>query len=632
MCGIVARYSANGQIDVTAIEAAIATLKRRGPDGSGVWRSIDGSVALGHTRLATRGIDSGEQPMVFEQAQLSLVVNGELYDHSSLRTMLSQRGHHFSTDSDSELVAHLYLEFGMDFTAYLRGEFSFILWDGKQQRLIAGRDRFGIKPLVYTIANGEIYLASQSKALFALGHRAKWDEQSVLHCLTHQYLPTERTLFADIHQLPPGHLLCYQNNRLDIQSYWQAPLSVDTMASDFHENDMADLLEQAIEQRLEAEVPTAFSLSGGVDSSLVVAIAAKKMSIKPTCFNIAFFDKQYDESDKARGFCHSIGAQFHEVRVAADDLVKHCADAAYYSEGIGINGQYVGKYLLSKAVNAAGFKVMLSGEGADEAFMGYAHLQHDYYLHHNPPQANELLKALGKQFPLQMGVMMSTGSDLSSQFSNYLPAFLKTKMNMTKGLLPLLREPYRQSDFRQQSIHRLMAQYEGNRRYNSASSVEKSLQLWSELAMTGYILNTLGDGMEMAHSVEGRLPFLDHHLFAAAQRLPLTQKFSGMQAKHQLRLMAKKYLPNELAERPKHPFLAPPMIASLSRSGRDEVYDMLDLSVLTSNPFFDGVKVRRWLDAIFAAPKQQQATADPWLMMMLSMVGLQSAFSISDYG
>lgn len=628
MCGIVAKVGLNGEIDTAKFDSAVASLLHRGPDGSGVWLSEDRSVALGHTRLAIRGIGSGSQPMVFEQQQLALVVNGELYDYPYLKTMLSHKGHRFTTNSDSELVAHLYLEYGLAFTRYLRGEFSFVLFDGKSQRLVAVRDRFGIKPLVYSAANGEIALASECKALFALGHSAKWDTQSVLHSFTHQYLPPERTLFDGIKQLPPAHMLIFQNGTLDVQSYWQAPLSSN---EDFPAADeLAQLLENAVEQRLEAEVTPAFSLSGGIDSSLVVAMAAQTMKVKPTCFNIAFFDKQYDESAKAGAFAQSIGARFHQVRVSADDLVLRCGDAACFSEGLGINGQYVGKFMLSQAVNQAGFKIMLSGEGADEAFFGYGHLQHDYYAHHHLPGSEQMLAALAQAFPLQSGIMMS-GDATSSESSRDLPGFVSTKMAMTQHLLPLLRKPFEQGDFRHSCIDRLMAPFAENERFAKASAVERSAQLWTQLAMSGYILNTLGDGMEMAHSVEGRLPFLDHHLFEAAQRLPLGHKFQGTEAKHALRLLAKRYLPAELAERPKHPFLAPPMIGALSKNARDAVYGIFDRQVLKSNPFVDEDKVHRYLDDIFVAPRAKQAAADPCLMMMLTLLSVQNAFSITDH-
>ncbi|MBV1910619.1 MAG: asparagine synthase (glutamine-hydrolyzing) [Kangiellaceae bacterium] len=631
MCGIVVKYSSRSQVFNSDLESAVSSLKHRGPDNSGIWQSADHTVAMGHTRLAIRGISSGSQPIVDECAQLSLVVNGELYNYQKLKTDLTIKGHNFKTNSDSELVIHLYKEYGLEFTDYLRGEFALVLWDGKRQRLIAVRDRFGIKPLVYTTSNGEISLASESKALFALGYQPKWDEKSVLHSFAHQYLPAARTLFANIYQLPPGHRLCYHNNKLDIQPYWQAPLS----STNSHIKDCSEyigrLLEESIEQRLESEVPIAFSLSGGIDSSLVVAIAAEKMSAKPTCFNISFFDKQYDESANARKFCSSIGAEFHEIAVSADDLVQYCGSAAYHSEGLGINGQYVGKYLLSKAVNAAGFKVMLSGEGADEAFLGYAHLQHDYYLHHDLPGASNYLNRLNGSFPLQSGLMMSSDPTTSQNLNTYMPAFLNTKMNMTEKLLTLLREPYSDGSFRKNSIGNLLAKFEKNSLYCRASPVEKSALLWTELAMGGYILKTLGDGMEMAHSVEGRLPFLDHHLFEAARKLPLDEKIVGMQSKQALRLFATKYLSSEIAKRKKHPFLAPPLIASLSKKGREIVYDLLDPGVLKLNPFLEPHKIRKWLDNIFRAQSKQQTVADPCLMMLLSMGSLQHEFSITDY-
>jgi asparagine synthase (glutamine-hydrolysing) len=631
MCGIVASFAARSQVDASAVESAVLSLKHRGPDSSGVWLSEDRSVALGHTRLALRGVSSGHQPLVDTNTNLSLVVNGELYDYAKLRLMLTKLGCQFKTGSDSELAIHLYKVFGRDFTQYLRGEFSLVLWDGSKRRLIAIRDRFGIKPLVYVKSNEGLSLASESKALFALGHEPKWSEKSVLHSFAHQYLPADSTLFAGIKQLPPAHILCYENDKLELSCYWHHAKA--TSGSEYRESQssIADLLEDSIEQRLESESSVAFSLSGGIDSSLLVAIAAEKMSEKPNCFNISFFDKNYDERDLAQRFCSNIGAEFHEVSVSADDLVYHCGEAAYYSEGIGINGQYVGKFLLSQAVNKAGFKVMLSGEGADEAFLGYAHLQQDYYLHHGLANSKSLLDTLNESFPLQSGLMMSSKTSKFEGINAFVPSFLKTKLNMTEQLLPFLRQRYQDGHFRIQSLKKLLMTYESINLYNNLSPVEKSVYIWTNLAMAGYILKTLGDGMEMAHSVEGRPPFLDHHLFESAKRIPLEKSIVGTQSKKALRVLASSYLPENISNRKKHPFIAPPVISSLSNKGKSAVYDLLETNTLIQNPFFEPNNVRKWLDKIFKARLEQQKAADPCLMMLLSMTALQRKFSLNDY-
>ncbi|HTE19953.1 MAG TPA: asparagine synthase (glutamine-hydrolyzing), partial [Armatimonadota bacterium] len=351
MCGVVAILSQSAPVGEETLQRALEALRHRGPDGSGVWGTPDRRVALGHARLSVIDLETGAQPLSSEDGQVVAVVNGEFYDWERIRRILEQRGHRFSTHSDSEILVHLYEQYGQDCLRHLRGEFAFVLWDGRRRQLFAARDRWGIKPLCYVMVDGTLYLASEAKGLFAAGVRAAWDREAFFQAAHLQYVPPDRTLFAGVCQLRPGHSLIAADGEVRTHGYWYLDYPpVEHAAMDASEADIVhelrELLDEAVRLRLRADVPVACHLSGGLDSSAVLGLAARHSPRPIDCFTVSFDAAPYDELRVAEEMARHAGANLHPVRVTQDDLVEHLSDAVYFSEGLAINGHLTAKFLL----------------------------------------------------------------------------------------------------------------------------------------------------------------------------------------------------------------------------------------------------------------------------------------------
>ncbi len=638
MCGIVAVRSQRA-LPPGSFERALDALHHRGPDGRGTYRSIDGQVMLGHTRLAVVAPEHGAQPLTSEDGRVVAVVNGEFYGDDVLRRALEKRGHRFRSGSDSELLVHLYEDYGTSCVHHLRGEFAFVLWDASQQRLVAGRDRFGIKPLVYTEHPLGLLIASEAKGLFALGVTPAWDHHSFEHALTHQYLPAERTLFRGVHHLPPGHLLIAEGEgRPRLERYWDLDMPEDEVAVDAGEAAamVRETLEEAVRLRLRADVPVAFHLSGGIDSASIIALAARHTTAPIHAFSVSFGYPPYDEAALAQEVADSLGATLHVVEVDQDAIVDALSDAVFYGEGLCINGQLPAKFLLARAIHDHGFKVVLSGEGADEGLLGYAHLGRDLLAsrkHGLSAQERSRLDALD---PTQLGVMLPQGevADLVAvrEALGFVPTFLAAKGATGVHCMRLLRDDLEPNGLRCAAFVRLLSSLDIAGQLRGRAQVLQSAYLWTRLALTGYILRTLGDGTEMAASVEGRTPFLDHVLFERLRDLPIALKIQDGNEKHVLREAMRGLLPEGVRTRRKHPFLAPPITRFQSSRVREYVLDLLAGAPLSNLPLLDPGKVRRFAERSLRGDPTEQAAAEPVLMTLLSACLIQDRFRMQQGG
>jgi asparagine synthase (glutamine-hydrolysing) len=592
MCGIVAIHQTTAPGLERRLQAALRAMRHRGPDEAGVWLSPSGETGLGTARLAVMGIADGRQPISNEAQNIHAVVNGEFYDFERLRSDLQVRGHVFRSRSDSELLVHLYEEHGLECMKHLRGEFAFVLWDEPKKRLFAARDRFGIKPL-HAARNGSEWLfASEIKALLAAGVQARWDVETLRHCFVHQYSRSRETLFAGVTQLPPAHALVIDGHGDREFCYWRPCFDEGDVSADA----VRAGLEEAVRLRMRCDVPVACTLSGGIDSSAVAALAALHGPVK--CFSVAFEGKGYDESGLLPGPADI-------ARVTRRDQALHLPAAVAQSEGLAINGQLVGKYMLSRAIHEAGYKVVLAGEGADEAFLGYAHLQHD--------------AGFTPDFDLQRGVMLpAEGEDIGWQPTRWLPTFFKAKLATGRLFAPLLSEPLDAAAIVEQTLN----EYDDQLR--DVSKPRQAAWLWTRLAMGGYILRTLGDSMEMAHSVEARMPFLDHELFELAARAPVASLIDATQSKKLFREALRGVLPEEVRTRPKHPFLAPPLLAGAEPELREFVHDTLHSAACRDLPLIHHSAVCHW-----SATAHENPRLDPVLMLLLTATLLNQTYRLS---
>ena len=615
MCGVVA-VALPEPLPDAAMAAALAALAHRGPDGRGAWRSPDGAIALGHTRLAVIDPAGGAQPIASEDGAIVAVVNGELYGHADDARWLAGRGHRLRSRCDAEVLVHLYEELGDDVVRHVRGELAFVLWDGRRRRLLAGRDRLGVKPLVWTRWRGGIALASEAKALFALGVAARWDDEAFFHAAHTQYVWPDRTLFAGVHQLEPGCTLTW-DGALRVQRYWELPIAAPPVIHDIADAaaQLRAALDQAVQVRQVADAPVCVQLSGGLDSTAVAALAARRGGIAGA-FTVGFADGGgYDERALAATTAHALGLPHTIVELDGAAISGGWAEAVVHGEGLAINGHLVGKWLLSRAMRDAGMKVALTGEGADEVLAGYPHLRVD-------------AGAIIEGHAASRGVMLPSGDGLSVDGVRArlgrVPTWLAAKATLGRRVRTLLA-PALVARFAGVDPYGALIDQLGAAPLRAASALHAGAATWIRTALAQYILRTLGDGMEMAHGIEGRVPFLDHRVVELACTIApdVLAGVSGGRTidKPVLRRAVADIIPDDVAARPKHPFLAPP----LARIAPALVQDTLRTHARRS-PLVDGARLIALLDALPGMADAELQAWDPALMLVLSAAILETRY------
>jgi asparagine synthase (glutamine-hydrolysing) len=642
MCGIAAFFSNGKSISAQTLNRATKALHHRGPDSQGAWISADQRVGLGHARLSIIDLTTGDQPIANEDGRIHIVVNGEFYDFERQRRELEQRGHRFRTRSDSEIALHLYEDLGVHCVQHLRGEFAFVLWDQTNQTLFAVRDRFGIKPLYYAVHDGTLYLASEIKALFAAGVPARWDHENFYQQATGPMMP-DRTLFDRVHQVPPGHFLTATTTGMRVQRYWEfhfppaAELGASTRDERASVEEFAAVFEEAVRLRLRADVPVGCYLSGGLDSCAVLGFAARLSSSPIEAFTLTFDQAAYDEGDIAREMAARVGANFHPIPIKQSDIADHFADAIWHSETLFSNGHGVSKYLLSRAVRDAGYKVVYTGEGSDEIFGGYIHFRADMLQHNtqgqDPAEVQRLLKQLESTNAVSRGILMPAGDfgalESVERVLGFVPSCLKVFAAQGHRRRELFAADFKTRFAGRDSARLFLDGFDLPAVLAGRDPLNKSLFVWAKSFLPGYILNLLGDRMEMAHSIEGRVPFLDHHVVECVCRAPVSLKIRGMTEKYLLREAAKPVITDTVYRRQKHPFMSPPVTTVPTERFHQMLQDTLRGPVLASLPFYDQKKIIALLDQLPAMSDSDRVGWDPVLMSVLSACVIQERFRLS---
>ena len=641
MCGIAAFFSRGERISAERLKRATNSLHHRGPDGQGAWLSPDQRVGLGHARLSIIDLTTGDQPIANEDKRIHIVVNGEFYDFERQRRELEQRGHLFRTRSDSEIALHLYEELGAHCLQHLRGEFAFVLWDEANQRIFAARDRFGIKPLYYAVHDDTLYLASEIKALFAAGVPAHWDQEYFYQHATGPAM-SDRTLFKGVHQVPPGHYLTATTNGMRILRYWEFyyppadKLVADTRGESAFVEEFAAVFEEAVRLRMRADVPVGCYLSGGLDSCAVLGFAARLCSTPIQAFTLTFDQAAYDEGDIAREMAARAGANFHPIPIKQVDIADNFVDAIWHSETLFSNGHGVSKYLLSRAVRDAGYKVVYTGEGSDEIFGGYVHFRTDMLQHNTQGQDAEevqrLLQELEAANSVSRGMLMPVGKTGSlesvERVLGFVPGCLKVFAAQGQQRQNLFDAEFRARFAGRDSTRLFLDSLDVPAVLKGRDPLNKSLFVWAKSFLPNYILNLLGDRMEMAHSVEGRVPFLDHHVVECVCRAPVSLKIRGVTEKYLLREAAKPLITETVYRRQKHPFLSPPVTTVPTERFHQMMQDTLRGPVLASLPFYDQKKVVALLDQLPAMSDSDRMGWDPVLMSVLSACVIRERFGL----
>jgi asparagine synthase (glutamine-hydrolysing) len=641
MCGIVALFSKSQPISESALQQATASLHHRGPDGRRQWISRDHSVGLGHTRLSIIDLSTGDQPIANEDGSLRIVVNGEFYGYEAIRRELQLSGHQLSTRSDSEIALHLYEDYGTQCLHRLRGEFALVVWDERHRRIFAARDRFGIKPLFYAFHNQTLYIASEVKALFAAGVPARWDAESVYHSAefgSHQL----RTIFHGIRQVPPGHYLLATEEQIQLNKYWDfdyppVPNASGKKSDADYAAEFRYELEEAVRIRLRADVPVGVYLSGGLDSCAVLGLAARHHPDPIHAFTLTFEDAEYDEGVIAKEMAARVGAEFHTIPINQNDLAENFPDAIAQAETFCVNAHGVAKYLLSRAVRDAGYKVVLTGEGSDEVLGGYAHFRRDVLLYNregqDPSVLEELLDALSSSNPVSRGLLLPDGdagnlSNVQHQLG-YIPSWIETFSSRAVKMRALWSPEFLHCYGGHEPYVGLLADLDVRGQLAGRDPVNQSLYLWGKTVLPGYILTMLGDRMEMAHSIEGRVPFLDHHVVELLRSQPVNMKIRGMTEKFVLREAVRDVITDTVYKRQKHPFLSPPATLNPDQRFSTYVQDTLRGPLLESSPFFNRKKVVALLDELPSMEVGARVANDQILMHLLSFCVLEEKFGLS---
>lgn len=568
MCGIVGilNLGQNPPLEPAQINQMLGMIRHRGPDEFGSYLFQDGrsGVALGSARLSIIDLGGGQQPISNEDGSLWIVFNGEIFNYIELRPLLEQAGHQFRTDSDTEVILHAYEQYGPDCVNHFNGQFAFAIWDERKRQLFIARDRVGIRPLHYAVHDGVLLFASEMKALFADPRLTPQIDPVALDQIFTFWSPVApRTIFKEVFTLPPGHHLTAVDGRIDIAPYWQptfpaagtenkANLSLDQAAEQ-----LRHLLVDATQIRLRADVPVGAYLSGGLDSSATAAIIREYTNNQLETFSIAFTDAAYDESDYQQQMSTHLGTRHHLIRCSHEDIGRVFPEVIWHTETPIMRTSPAPLYLLSKLVNDHRFKVVLTGEGADEFLGGYNIFKENKIRRFWAKNPNSALRPLLLQRLYgYIGGLNNTaylekffGRGLSETTSpDYSHAIRWHNNGRTRRLFAADAVPMAPSPLAQLSLPPQFSHW---------SSLAQAQYLEINLFLAEYLLNSQGDRVGMAHSVEGRFPFLDYRLIEFAAQLPPTFKLRGLDEKHILKRAMRDLLPPEIWNRPKRPYRAP---------------------------------------------------------------------------
>ena len=376
MCGIAGIYNIkdNGPISVETLANMLSVIRHRGPDESGIY--ADSRIGLGHVRLSIIGIDNGIQPIANEDKSLFIVYNGEAFNYIELKEELTAKGHLFTTETDTEVVLHLYEEYGPHCLDKINGQFALAIWNLKKRELFLARDRVGIRPLYYTKADGKFLFASEMKALFmdpAVGRTL--DPKSLFQTFAFWTTLNSNTIFRGVYQLPPGHYMVVKEDQMDSKRYWEIPYHTpdERWSGSFEEarEELLNILKDAIRIRLRADVPVGTYLSGGLDSSFITSMVSKNFNNRLQTFSMAFKENRYDESLFQKEMVRFLGVDCNEVLIENKSIHDYLPEVIWHCELPLLRTAPVPLYLLSNLVRKNNFKVVLTGEGSDEVFAGY---------------------------------------------------------------------------------------------------------------------------------------------------------------------------------------------------------------------------------------------------------------------
>jgi asparagine synthase (glutamine-hydrolysing) len=564
MCGITGVFTADGRpVEQGLAARMLRAIGYRGPDDQGVYEC--GEVGLAHARLSIIDVAGGQQPMTNEDRTLWITYNGEIFNYVELRAELERKGHRFATRSDTEVILHLYEEKGEACVHDLNGQWAFALWDGRKRRMFLSRDRMGVRPLFFSTAGHRFAFASEVKALFVQGDLPRELDPIALDQIFTVWAPlAPRTVFKHVSELPPGHSLSVDAAGSNLYAYWRPTYHWRDADVDPRRcaGELLELLTDATRIRLRADVPVGAYLSGGLDSTLVTALAKGIVDERLRSFSVTFDDPAFDEhtyQDEARAF---LGTDHTSLRCSADQIADVLPAVVWHTERPILRTAPAPLFMLSRIVREHGYKVVLTGEGADEVFGGYdifkeAKIRAFIAAQPRSTRRPQLLKRL---YPYLQDVQAQPDAFLRAFFRvdakgpgcffSHLPRWTMTAQ-LKRLFSPELRAHLSAYDVYEDLKSALPDGFEAWDLFSRAQYLEATILL------PGYILSSQGDRVAMAHAVEGRFPFLDHRVVEFAASLPPELKMRVLNEKYILKQAAANKIPARVRQRTKQPYRAP---------------------------------------------------------------------------
>ena len=604
MCGIAGSLIVNPNCGATHpdVAAMIATLRHRGPDGTNYFNSR--LCALAHARLSIIDLENGAQPMSNEDDTVWTVLNGEIFNYIELRAELEALGHRFRTRSDTEVIVHAYEEYGNRFVERLNGQFAIALWDTRRERLLLVRDRVGIRPLFYAHSGGRLLFASEAKAILAVApEKAVLDEQALAQIFTFWSAVGSRSVFKGVMSLPPGHLLILENGGERLEAYWDwefpaagrwSPLTLEEAAEA-----LRALLVQATHLQLRSDVSVGAYLSGGLDSSGIAALARQRVGTLQT-FSITFDEAEYDEGGFQRRMAEHLGVRHSTLRCTAPDIGNAFPELIWHTESPVLRTAPVPLMLLARHVHEAGFKVVLTGEGADEVFGGYDLFKEGkirrFWARHPDSQWRALL--FSRLYPYLAHSPVANRSFARLFFGQRLqeidnPFYAHlARWSTTRGIFRFLSPEFCSLLERARPEEELKGQLPAQ--FPAWGDLARDQYIEVKTLLEGFLLSSQGDRPSLAHAVEGRLPYLDHRVIEFVNGLSPRLKLRGLREKVLLKAALSDDVPDSILQRPKQPYRAPDS-SSFFVAGRPLPYvqDALSASNLRRAGYFDPQAVER---------------------------------------
>lgn len=586
MCGISGffHYNSSTENKTNTLRQMLTRIKHRGPDESGIYLSDD--IGLGSVRLSIIDLDTGTMPLSNSDDSIWIVFNGEIFNYIELREELLAKNYTFKTNSDTEVIIHLYQEYGPAFLNQLNGQFAIAIWDKNKQELFLARDRVGIRPLFYATVGDSFVFASEIKSLLEFpGYKPKLSAKALSEFFTFWTSLSSNTAFKGVYELPPGSYMTINKASKTIKSYWDIPI---TKPNDYTFNTVEDAAKEfetiftdAIKLRLRADVQVAAYLSGGLDSSITTSFIKKITPERLRTFSIGFTEKDFDESSYQNIARDYFETEHSSVTCRPKDISENFKKVVWHSEAPLLRTSPAPMSILAKSVRNHNIKVVITGEGADELFGGYNIFKETKIKHFWAKDPKSKFR------PLLLKKLYPYIPQISKANSNILKMFFGYKLNETSS--PIYSHLLRWNNTSRINNYLSKEYKESINGYHAISKIEEQLgnklegcdhltkAQWIELKlfMSKYLLSSQGDRMAMANSVEGRYPFLDHRVIEFCMKLNPDLKLNGLNEKYLLKRMMKGRLPGTIINRSKQAYRAPIRSTFFSEKMPDYLTDML---------------------------------------------------------